>query len=201
MAYQGNNRYTQQKRDFGPKRNEYIRVYEIQVIDKDGNNLGAMKTFDALKLAQEDGLDLVEISPNTTPPVCRIIDYAKYTYEQKKRERERRVAKKELKELVFSPVIDVHDKETRIRRAKEFLSKGHQVRLTMQKKKRHSYELAKEVFADILTNFVDYITIEPESKTEGNRIFVTYKPNGKIKNKQNSIKKSEGNQSEGKQEA
>jgi translation initiation factor IF-3 len=175
--------YNKPKKDFGPRRNEYIRVPEILVIDQNGENLGAMKTIDALKMAQEAGLDLVEIAPNLVPPVCKIVDFAKFTYEQKKKERQKRVSKKEMKEFKFSPVIDIHDKETRIKRSKEFLSKGHAVRITMERKWRQNPELAKSVFLDILTNFSEYITIESEPKTEGKRIFVTYKPNGKTKNK------------------
>lgn len=171
------------KKDFGPRRNEFIRTPEVLVIDEKGDNLGAMKIFDALKLAKEAELDLVEVAPNLVPPVCRIVDFAKYTYEQKKKERQHRVSKKEMKEFKFSPVIDVHDKETRVRRAKEFLNEGHSVRLTMERKGRQNPELARSVFFDILTNFSDYTTIEPDPKTEGKRIFITYKPNGKVKNK------------------
>lgn len=187
--YKPNNNYQNKyqqggfKKDYGPRRNEYIRVPEVFVIDQNGEKLGAMKTYDALKLAQEAELDLVEVAPNLTPPVCKIVDYAKYTYEQKKKERAHRVAKKEMKEFKFSPVIDIHDKETRVRRAKEFLNDGHSVRLTMERKGRQAPELAKQTFFDILTNFAEYTTIEPEPKFEGKRIFITYKPNGKVKNK------------------
>ncbi len=180
--------FNRPKRDFGPRRNEFIRVPSIQVIDQDGNNLGEMKTYEALKLAQEAGLDLVEVAPNLNPPVCKIVDYAKFTYEQKKKERGHKVSQKSMKEFKFSPVIDVHDKATRIRRAKEYLDKGHNVRLMMERRGRQAPELAKSVFIEILTNFADYTTIEPEPKYEGKRIFLTYKPNGKTKNKQNSSK-------------
>lgn len=182
-TYNRDNNYNKPKRDFGPRRNEYIRVPEVRLIDQTGENVGVVKTFEALKLAQEAELDLVEVSPNAQPPVCRIVDFAKYMYEQKKKEREHRTSKKEMKEFKFSPVIDIHDKETRMRRALEFLSKGHNVRITMERRGRQSPEMAKSVFLDILTNFADYITIEAEPKTEGKRIFVTYKPNGKTKNK------------------
>jgi translation initiation factor IF-3 len=174
--------YNRPKKDFGPRRNEYIRVPEVRLIDQTGENVGVVKTIDALKMAQEAELDLVEVSPNAAPPVCRIVDFSKYLYEQKKKEREHRTSKKEMKEFKFSPVIDVHDKETRIRRAKEFLNKGHNVRFTMERKGRQNPELARTVFLDILTNFSEYITIEAEPKTEGKRIFITYKPNGKTKN-------------------
>lgn len=186
-----NTQFFKPKKDFGPRRNEYIRVPEVLVIDQEGNNLGALKTYDALKLARDAGLDLVEVSPNVTPPVCRIIDFAKYIYEQKKKERKSRVVTKLLKEFEFSPVIDIGDKQTRIRRAKEFLNDGHQVRLIMLKKAKKKKgrksqflpQLASEVFADILTNFTDYNSIEPEPKMESGKILLTFKPNGKTKNK------------------
>lgn len=186
-----NTQFFKPKKDYGPRRNEYIRVPEVHVIDQDGNNLGVLKTYEALRLAREAELDLVEVSPNATPPVCRIIDFAKYIYEQKKKERKGRAITKLLKEFEFSPVIDIGDKETRIRRAKEYLSDGHQVRLIMLKKAKKKKgrksqllpQLASEVFADILTNFADYNSIEPGPKTEAGKIFITYKPNGKTKNK------------------
>jgi translation initiation factor IF-3 len=195
--------FNKPKRDFGPRRNEYIRVPEIMVINEDGENLGVLKTYEALKMAQEAGVDLVEVSPMATPPVCRIIDFAKYSYEQKKKERERRAINKELKVFEFSPVIDIHDKETKIRRAKDFLSKGHQVRLIMMRKARRKKgriptTFATSVFADILTNFTDYTTIEPGPKAEGSRQYITYKPNGKTENKQNSIKENKKEQPKGK---
>ncbi|MCK9369098.1 translation initiation factor IF-3 [Candidatus Dojkabacteria bacterium] len=207
MAYINQpSQWNKPKRDFGPRRNEYIRVMEVMVINEEGENLGVMKTFDALRLAREAGVDLVEVSPMATPPVCRIIDYAKYSYEQKKKERERRAITKELKIFEFSPVIDVHDKETKIRRAKDFLTRGHQVRLIMMRKARRKKgrippQLASSVFADILTNFVDYNTIEPGPKAEGSRLYITYKPNGKTENKQNSIKESKTKQPKGESKA
>ena len=185
-------------KDFGPKRNQYIRAEKVQLIDEKGENKGEVDIAKALKLAKDVELDLVEVGSSLTPPVCKILDYSKYLYEQKKKARKSKANKaKAMKEFKFSPVIDIGDKNTRIRRAKEFLNKGHPVRLTMWLKGRQSRDQAKEVFADILTNFTDYSSIEAVPKHEGRQIFITYRLDGKAKNKQNSKEKSEVDKSKG----
>jgi translation initiation factor IF-3 len=183
-----NNSYQEKKKDFGPRRNEWIRVSEVRVIDDEGENLGVIKTVDALRIAKERELDLVEVSPNVDPPVCRIIDFAKYQYELSKKSKENKHKTKEMKEFRFSPVIDQGDIDIRVRRSKEYIEKGHNVRLTMLRKGRQPFDKAKELFDEILTNFEDYSTIEPEKKVEGKSIFITFKANGKTKNKQNGSK-------------
>ena len=185
-------------KDFGIRINEYIRVPEVLVIDQKGENLGKMKTADAIALAKETELDLVEVGSTSKPPVCRIMDYSKYVYEQNKKLRKNKAGKaKELKEFRFSTVIDVGDLNTRVRRSKEFLEKDHPVRITVQRKGRQTYQQARAVFDDILTNFTEYSTIEPEPKSEGNRITITFKKNGTSKNKQNSIKEDKAIQPKG----
>ncbi len=171
--------------------NEFIRIPEVLVIDQDGNNLGKMKTEEARRLATEADLDLVEVGPTSVPPVCRVMDYSKYLYEQNKKLRKNKAGKaKDLKEFRFSTVIDQGDMNTRVRRAIEFLEKDHPVRITVQRKGRQTYEQAKAVFDEILTNFAEYSTIEPEPKSEGNRITISFKKNGTSKNKQNSSKEN-----------
>ena len=163
----------------GPRVNEYIRVSEVQLIDEKGENIGVVDTNKALNMAREAELDLVEVGANVSPPVCKIMDYAKYIYSISKKSRSNKKGKaKETKEFRFSPVIEQGDIDHRIKRSKEFLSKGHPVKLTMVKKGRQSMEQAKEVFTEILTNFTDYSSIEAEPKYEGNRISMTFKPNG-----------------------
>lgn len=178
--------YDSPKKDYGPRKNEYIRVPEVQLIDSEGENLGVISTEKAKEMAKEVGLDLIEVGANTTPPVCKIMDYSKYVYMLNKKKRKSKSKQRELKEFRFSPVIDVGDSQHRIKRAKEFLEKGHPVRLTMMWKGRQSRDLAKEVFVEILTNFEDYSSIEPEPKYEGKRMTITYRKNGKTKDKQNS---------------
>ena len=170
------------KKQYGPRRNEFIRVPQVMVIGDQGENLGVMKTDEAIKLAQSKGLDLVEVGATVNPPVCKIIDYAKYVYELNKKQRKNKNKAKDMKEFKFSPVIDIGDIELRVRRSKEFIDKGHNVRLTMVRKGRQTHELAIQVFNDILTNFEGYSTIEPEKKVEGKTIFITFKANGKAKN-------------------
>ncbi|MFA5535257.1 MAG: translation initiation factor IF-3 [Mariniphaga sp.] len=185
-------------KDSGTRINEYIRVPEVLVIDQNGKNLGKMNTADAIALAKEAELDLVEVGATSKPPVCRIMDYSKYVYEQNKKLRKNKAGKaKDQKELKFSTVIDVGDMNTRIRRAKEFLEKDHPVRITVQRKGRQTYQQARAVFDNILTNFTEYSTIEPEPKSEGNRITISLKKNVTSKNKQNSIKENKALQPKG----
>jgi translation initiation factor IF-3 len=181
------------KKDYGPRRNEYIRVPKVQLIDETSENLGEVDTNEARRLAKEAGLDLVEVGSTTNPPVCKIMDYSKYVYQQNKKKKKGKT--KDLKEFKFSPVIGPGDMEHRIKRANEFLEKGHPVKITMQRKGRQSVDQAKEVFKEILTNFEDYCSIEAEPKYEGRRISVTLKHNGKTKNKQNSKEENKAEQS------
>ena len=178
------------KRNIGPRKNQYIRVPKVQLITDKGENQGEIDTEEALTMAKEVGLDLVEVGPKAKPPVCKIMDYSKYLYEQKKKGRKNKSRKtKPLKEFKFSPVIDIGDKNTRVRRAKEFLDKGYPVKLTMWIKGRQSRDQAKEVFTDILTNFTDYSSIEAGPRYEARQIFIILRLDGKTKNKQDSKKK------------
>jgi translation initiation factor IF-3 len=171
-------------RNKGPRVNKYIRASKVQLIDQEGENQGVVPIGEALNLAKEAQLDLVEVGPKVSPPVCKIMDFSKYLYEQNKKQRGNKKGKaKEQKEFRFSPVIEKADIEHRVRRAKEYLDKGHPVRLVMQKKGRQPMDLAKETFAKILTNFDDYSSIEAEPKRDRNRISITFKADGKTKNK------------------
>jgi translation initiation factor IF-3 len=172
------------KRQSGPRVNKEIRAKEVQVIDSKGENQGVMPTQQALDRAKETELDLVEVGPKVSPPVCKIMDFSKYLYEQNKKQRGNKKGKaKEQKEFRFSPVIEKADIDHRVKRAKEYLDKGHPVKLVMQKKGRQPMDLAKEAFAEILTNFDDYSSIEAEPKRDRNRISITFKANGKTKDK------------------
>lgn len=190
------------KKDFETRVNEWIRVPSVLLINDKGENLGEVPTDEARRMAKEVDLDLVEVGATTTPPVCKIMDFSKYIYEQKKKLRKNKAGKiKDLKEFRFSPVIDIGDMNTRIRRAKEFLEKGHPVKITAIKKGRQPFEQMKEVFNDVLTNFSEYSSIEPEPKSEFNSISITFKKNVTSKNKQNSNKKNQAIQPEGQQES
>jgi translation initiation factor IF-3 len=189
-------------KDLGIKINDWIRVPKVLVIDEKGENLGEVDTNKAREMAKAVQLDLVEVGATSNPPVCRIMNYSKYIYEQKKKLRKNKTGKaKDLKEFRFSAVIDVGDMNTRIRRAKEFLEKGHPVKITAIKKGRQQFTQMKQVFDEILTNFTEYCSIEPEPKSEFNSISITFKKDGKTKNKQNSNKESKTIKPEGEQKS
>ena len=189
-------------KDLGIKINDWIRVPKVLLIDEKGENLGEVDTNKAREMAKAAQLDLVEVGATSNPPVCRIMNYSKYIYEQKKKLRKNKTGKaKDLKEFRFSAVIDVGDMNTRIRRAKEFLEKGHPVKITAIKKGRQQFTQMKQVFDEMLTNFTEYCSIEPEPKSEFNSISITFKKDGKTKNKQNSNKESKTIKPEGEQKS
>lgn len=167
--------------DQGPRKNHMIRVPEVMLIDENNENVGVIAIQVAQSKARDAGLDLVEVSANASPPVCRIMDYSKYLYEQKKKQRDtgNKTKQKPLKLFKFSPFVEENDIEYRSKRAKVYLGKGHQVRLLMERRGRQTHEQAKATFLEILTKFEGYSSIEPEPKTEGKKIFITYKPHGK----------------------
>jgi len=116
------------------RKNERIRAPEVRVIDPEGNQLGLMPPKKALGIAKELGLDLVEVSPTTKPPVCRILDFGKYLYEQSKKQKENKTAStsQKVKEIKLRVGIDTHDYMTKIRRAEDFLDKGNKLKISLQ---------------------------------------------------------------------
>ncbi|MFN0065365.1 MAG: translation initiation factor IF-3, partial [Chlamydiales bacterium] len=129
--------------------NRQIRVPNVRVIGADGAQIGIISTREALLLAQEAQLDLVEVAPNASPPVCKIIDYGKFRYDQTKRERESKKAQHQVKvkEIKLKPNIDEHDFQTKLKRARQFLEKGNKVKVTcMFRGREMAYpELGKKV--------------------------------------------------------
>lgn len=151
--------------------NEQIRDKEVRVIGEDGEQLGIMSSKEALKLAKEAELDLVKIAPTAKPPVCKIVDYGKYRYEQMRKEKEAKKKQKtiDIKEIRFSPNIDTNDLNTKINQARKFLSKGDKVKVAIRFRGR---ELAHtEIGIDILNNFAaqleDVAVVEKPAKVEG----------------------------------
>lgn len=151
--------------------NEQIRDKEVRVIGEDGEQLGVMSSKDALKLAKEAELDLIKIAPTAKPPVCKIVDYGKYRYEQMRKEKEAKKKQKtiDIKEIRFSPNIDTNDLNTKVNQARKFLSKGDKVKVSIRFRGR---ELAHtEIGADILNNFAaqleDVAIVEKPAKVEG----------------------------------
>ena len=130
-----------QNRNRGPKglrRNDRIRAAEVRVIGPEGTNLGVMPPKKALELAKKVGLDLIEISPGARPPVCRILDFGKFLYEESKKQKDNKQTTTKLKEVKFRISIDVHDFETKLRRAEGFLFNGNKVKLSLQLRGREN---------------------------------------------------------------
>ena len=135
MAPYPNSRNKKFNRNRGPKglrRNERIKASQVRVIGPEGTNLGVMPPHKAHKLAKDVGLDLIEISPQASPPVCRILDLGKFLYEESKKQKENKPVGNKLKEVKFRVSIDQHDFETKLRRAEQFLYRGNKVKLTLQ---------------------------------------------------------------------
>jgi translation initiation factor IF-3 len=131
--------------------NRQIRIPEVRLIDQHGEQIGVISTFDALKKAEEAGLDLVEVSPTATPPVCRILDFGKFKYAQRKKEAGSHHKKGGLKELRVRPAIDKHDLEYRLEAGRKFLLAGHKVQVVCIFRGRqmahpeHGYEVMRKV--------------------------------------------------------
>lgn len=154
--------------------NEQIREKEIRVIGADGEQLGVMPTKDALAMAEEAELDLVMIAPTAKPPVCRIVDFGKFKYEQLRKEKEARKKQKtvELKEIRLSPNIDTNDLNTKINAAKKFLSKGNKVKITLRFRGREMAHMRdhQHILEDFATELGESVTVEKAPKVEGRTI-------------------------------
>lgn len=146
--------------------NEQIKIPKVRVIDENGKNLGILDISKALELAKDKGLDLVEISANTKPPVCKITDYGKYQYSQEKRERKQKAKQKksELKGVRIGFTTSSHDLETKIKQAEKFLKAGHKVRIEMRLKgrERAHQDLARQK----IESFLEMIPFEFKTEEE-----------------------------------
>ncbi len=151
--------------------NEQIRDKEIRLIGEDGEQLGLMSAKDALKMAKEAGLDLVKIAPTAKPPVCKIVDYGKYRYEQARREKEAKKKQKvtEVKEIHLSPNIDVNDLATKANQARKFVEKGNKVKVALRFRGREMAHMAtgKEVLDSFFEKLSDVAVVEKPAKLEG----------------------------------
>lgn len=151
--------------------NEQIRDREIRLIGEDGEQLGIMSARDAMKLAREANLDLVKIAPMAKPPVCKIIDYGKYRYEQARREKEARKKQKtiEVKEIRLSPNIDTNDLNTKVNQARKFVSGGNKVKVAVRFRGRELAHTAvgKTILEDFAQKLSDIAVIDKPAKLEG----------------------------------
>lgn len=160
--------------------NEKIRAREVRLIDSNGDQLGVKTRQEALEIAKTRNLDLVMVASNANPPVCRIMDYGKYRYEQQRRDREARKKQKviNVKEVRFSPGIGDHDFNTKLRNARKFLEKGDKVKASVRFRGRaitHK-ELGQEVLERLADEVKDISTVESKAKMEGRSMFMMLAP-------------------------
>jgi len=162
--------------------NHQIRVREVRVIDENGEQLGILPTHEALAMAQERDLDLVEVAPNARPPVCRLMDYGKFRYEQSKREREARKRQKvlTLKEVRMSPKIDSHDLQIKMRNAERFLKDGDKVKITVRFRGREIVhaDIARQKLTEMAEELKDISVVERPPKLEGRQMIMILAPTG-----------------------
>jgi translation initiation factor IF-3 len=174
------NYFQRRSKPQGPKANERIRAIDVQVIASNGSNLGTLPLNKAIEIAKDEGLDLIEISPNANPPVCKIMDMGKYKYDLQKKAN---VAKKKqrvvsLKEIKLRPGTDVHDYNFKIKNAKKFLTKKDKVKFTVKFKGREMQhiQLGKDLMNRIIEDTKDVGKIETHPKFEGRQMIMIIQP-------------------------
>ena len=180
MAFQKQNYFQRRTKPRGPRTNERIRAPEVQVISNDGKNLGTLPTQEGINIARQKGLDLIEISPNANPPVCKIIDIGKYKYDLQKKANKAKKKQKivNLKEIKLRPVTEIHDYNFKIKNAQKFLSKGDKVKFTVMFKGREmqhtnlGHKLMERIIND--TNTLGKVEVQP--KFEGRQIIMIVQP-------------------------
>ena len=164
----------------GPRINEEIRVREVHLIDKDGANRGTVATAEAVRLAQEAGLDLVEIAPNADPPVCKLLDYGKYKYQEQKKAAEARKKQKvvEVKEIKFRPMIDDHDYDVKMRSMVRFFEDGDKVKVTLRFRGREMahQELGMQLLSRVKEDTGKLAKVEQEPRMEGRQMVMVLAP-------------------------
>ena len=180
MADFKQNYFQRRTKDRGPKSNNRITSPEVQVIGSAGENLGILNTNEAISIAKEQGLDLIEISPNAKPPVCKIIDMGKFKYDAQKKAN---VSKKKqkivlLKEIKMRPVTETHDYDFKVKNAKKFIGKGDKVKFTIRFKGRelqHSH-LGRELMDKIKNDMQDIGKVELHPKFDGKQMIMVIQP-------------------------
>ncbi|MDC3340228.1 translation initiation factor IF-3 [Planktomarina temperata] len=172
------------QRETGPRINERIRGSELRLIDENGENIGVVTPERALIMAEDAGLDLVEISPNANPPVCKIMDFGKFKYESQKKEAEARKKQKiiEIKEVKFRPNTDKHDYEVKMRNVFKFLENGDKVKITLRFKGREMahQELGRDLLLRVAEDTKEIGRVENMPKMEGRQMIMLVGPPAKI---------------------
>ena len=174
------NYFQRRSKPQGPKANERIRALDVQVIGSNGSNVGILPLVKAIELAKEEGLDLIEISPNANPPVCKIMDMGKFKYDAQKKAN---IAKKKqkivsLKEIKMRPVTETHDYDFKVKNAKKFIAKGDKVKFTIRFKGRelqHSH-LGNELMGKIKEDMKDIGKVELHPKFDGKQMIMVIQP-------------------------
>jgi translation initiation factor IF-3 len=175
------NYFQRRSKPQGPKANERIKALDVQVIGSEGNNLGVMQLKQAIQMAKDEGLDLIEISPNANPPVCKIMDMGKYKYDLQKKANQAKKKQKivSLKEIKLRPGTEIHDYNFKIKNAKKFISKGDKVKFTVKFKGREMQhvELGKDLMKRIIDDTKDIGKVETHPKSEGRQMIMIIQPN------------------------
>lgn len=160
--------------------NENIKAKQVRLIDADNENRGIVSIKEALAVAEEAGLDLIEISPQANPPVCKVLDYGKFRYEQQKKKNEAKKNQKvvEIKELKLRPVIETHDYEVKMKQAKKFLEQGNKVKFTMRFKGRElsANDMGKQIMTQIVEDLDTCAKVDSEMKLEGRQMMMILSP-------------------------
>tara|TARA_E500000331_G_scaffold354709_1_gene408401 strand:+ start:1759 stop:2304 length:546 start_codon:yes stop_codon:yes gene_type:complete len=180
VAYPKQNYFQRRTKQRGPRTNHRINSPQVQVITNDGENLGVIPTQEAIKIAQERNLDLIEISPNAKPPVCKIVDIGKFRYELQKKAKKAKKKQKisNLKEIKMRPGTEIHDYSFKIKNAKKFLEKGDKVKFTVRFKGREMQhvQLGKELLKRVEADTQEIGKVELAPKFEGRQIIMIIQP-------------------------
>ena len=180
MAFQKQNYFQRRTRPKGPRTNDRIRALEVQVISSNKKNLGTFPIKEAVEMAKQEGLDLIEISPNAKPPVCKITDIGKYRYDLQKKANKAKKKQKivNLKEIKLRPVTEIHDYTFKIKNAQKFLEKGDKVKFTVRFRGREMQhtDLGKKLMERIINDTAKHGKIEVNPKLEGRQLIMIIQP-------------------------
>ena len=164
----------------GPRTNDEIRNATVQLIDQAGTNQGTVETIAAIKMAIDAGMDLVEISPNAAPPVCKIMDYGKYKYSAQKKAAEARKKQKtvEIKEIKLRPMIDDHDYDVKMRAMQRFFEEGDKVKITLRYRGREMahQEIGTKLLDKVKADVAEYAKVEQDARFEGRQVVMVLAP-------------------------